>query len=83
MTLYHLLFLLVSILLTILAAWNVNLLKRLKNASKTYNTSDDMEDSCHVTKEYVEWGYSVGLIVLFVSLLVFSACSYSLYLNTA
>lgn len=70
---------LLSILLIIISAWNLNTFIRLNNASKDYSSNQALSDSCHVSKTYVKSGKVIAIAVLCVSTIVLIVNSVLLY----
>jgi hypothetical protein len=65
-----LLSLLLSILLVIMASWNLNTFIRLDNASKDYPNDQAFTDSCHVSKTYTTGGKTIAIVVLVTAIVV-------------
>lgn len=61
---------LLSILLIIISAWNLNTFIRLDNASKDYSSNQALSDSCHVSKMYVKSGKYIAIAVLCISTII-------------
>lgn len=70
---------LLSILLIIISAWNLNTFIRLDNASNNYSSNQALSDSCHVSKTYVTSGKIIAIAVLCVSTIVLVINSVILY----
>ena len=68
---FHLMLLLiVSVMLSILSAWNLSTFHRLKEASKNYKNDQNFEDSCHVSKTYTSGGEIIAIVMLLMSFLI-------------
>lgn len=64
------LLLLISVMLVIMAAWNLNTFLRLRQASTTYSSGDAFENACHVSTTYTNGGVWVAVIMLGISLVL-------------
>lgn len=74
-----LLSLLLSILLVIMASWNLNTFIRLDNASKDYPNDQAFTDSCHVSKTYTSGGKTIAIVVLITAIVVMTVSVYTTY----
>jgi hypothetical protein len=75
------LLLLVSVMFTVLAAWNINVMYRLNSASKDYKESEAFEDSCHVSKTYTKVGMGTGIVIMIVAIATLVASAVTVYRN--
>ena len=77
---FHLvLLLLVSVMLLVLSAWNLNTFIRLEKASGDYPNDQEFEDSCHVSKTYTNGGRVVAIVMVVVSVIVLLVSCFTIY----
>lgn len=79
---YLILLLLTSIALVIMSAWSLNTFRRLKKAEQQHSTNEDLLDSCHVSKQYVESGKWVAIVMLTVSLMILIMNSVEIFIQS-
>jgi hypothetical protein len=59
--------LIISITLIAVTSFSINILYRLKQASKEYPSDFAFEDATHITSEYVKFGLIMMTCILFFS----------------
>ena len=64
--------LIISITLIVVTSFSINILYRLKQASKEYPSSLAFEDATHITSEYVNFGIIMMTCILFFSFYILS-----------
>lgn len=80
---FHLILLLiVSVMLVILSAWNLSTFIRLEKTANDYSSSQDFEDSCHMSKTYTKSGRTVAIVMLTVSIVILATSCITIFIKS-
>ena len=69
----------ISIILVIVSSWNLSIFIRLDNASLQYQNNYQLESACNVSKNYVNNGKKVSIIVLIISIIFMISSSFTIF----
>lgn len=70
MNLYITLLLVLTIILVISSSWSLSTFNRLESASKKYDSNAVFESACHLSKNYINTGQNMSIIMIIISLIV-------------
>lgn len=73
--------LIISIMLVIVSAWNLSIYVRLSDASLNYQTNGQFNTACNVSKQYVNVGKTLSIVILCFSVILMFSSSYNIYYN--
>jgi hypothetical protein len=83
MRIQSIILLIISIMLVLVSSWNMSIFIRLDEASYQYQSDDEFDTACHISKKYVSTGKNVSTTMLVIFVILMLVSSVSIYRQSA